>query len=102
MSEVTAKATRVHRLLEDQDLQQAFLDVEKALFERFREAPTEDGDILKELKLMHTLLDSVKANLEKAIADGKLETFNVKQKEGVQFLGDVAKCRKKKQAQKTG
>jgi hypothetical protein len=99
VSEVTAKAVRVHRLLEDQDLQDAFSDVERALFERFRAAPTDNGEILKELKLMHTLLDSVKANLYMAIKDGKLEQFNEDQSENVQFLGDIRKWRKKQNKQ---
>ena len=81
--------------MEDQDLQDAFSDVEKALFERFREAPTEDGEGLKKLKLMHTLLDSVKANLYRAISDGNLERFNEDQQENVQYLGDIKQWRKK-------
>lgn len=95
MSEVTAKATRVQRLLEDKDLQQAFTDVESALFERFKSASVTDGATLKDLKLLHLLLDSLKANLHKAIQDGKLEVFEIEQRKKVPYLGDLVKWRKK-------
>ena len=87
MSDVTAKADRCHRLLNDPDLTQAFQDVRDAIHQQFERAGY-DPDILVGLKHNLNLLDSIVANLELAIENGKLEAYSEEQKK-VSFLGDL-------------
>ena len=87
MSEVTDKAQRVQRLLEDENLIQAFQDVRGALHGKFEQTPVDDGDTLLDIRKMLHLLDSVWANLERAVEDGQLEEANIEQGK-VRILGD--------------
>lgn len=98
MSEVTAKADRVKRLLEDPDLQQAFEDVRQAILQGFSETPpTKTEQLVLWRERLH-LLDSVKANLERAIEDGNVERFHAQEQERPPFLGDILAWRKNKRA----
>lgn len=87
MTDITAKADRCKRLLDDPHLQQAFQDVRNAIHQKFEECSPDDGDTLIKLRQRLHLLDSVWANLERAVNDGKLERFQEAQKK-VAFLGD--------------
>lgn len=94
MSEVTAKADRCQRLMNDPDLKQAFQDVRDALHRHIDELPVSvEPEILVDIKKRIHLLDSVWANLERAVSDGKLEEFNADQ-EKVAYLRDKECLRK--------
>ena len=67
-----AKAQRADKLLKDEDLQGAFDSVRQALFEKIEQTPMRDDEGLKQLRIMLKLLKDVRANLERAIRDGKL------------------------------
>ena len=83
-----AKGNRIERLLANKDLQQAFEDVEAALFNQFREIAPSDRDGLHLIKERLHMLNSLKANLQSAIQDGKLESYQTSQ-ENTPFLGDL-------------
>jgi hypothetical protein len=90
MSEAINRATRVQRLMEDADLIQAFQDVRDALHGKFEQTLVNDGDTLLDIRKMLHLLDSVWANLERAVEDGQLEEANIEEVERykVASLGD--------------
>jgi len=92
LSEAINKATRVQRLLEDENLIQAFQDVRSALHGKFEQTLVNDGDTLLDIRKMLHLLDSVWANLERAVEDGQLEQANIEEAEKyrVGSLGDKA------------
>tara|TARA_R100001443_G_C3277023_1_gene159440 strand:- start:92 stop:376 length:285 start_codon:yes stop_codon:yes gene_type:complete len=89
MTDVTAKADRCSRLINDKDLKQAFVDVRNAIYETFEQCPVDDGETLVRLKQRLHLLDSVWANLERAVADGKLEAHRIEEQGKVSYLGDI-------------
>ena len=89
------RAIRAERLLNDEDLKQAFSDVKKAIHDQWEKAPLRDEQGAHELKLMLKLLSDVRANLVRAVADGKLEAVEQEQKKHgvISFLGDMANGR---------
>lgn len=94
---MTAQADRVHRLINDPDLKQAFQDVRDALHQAFANTPTNDSEAMVDIRKRLHLLDSVEANLHRAIQDGSLEDFRVEEQERPPFLGDILQWRKKNQ-----
>lgn len=60
------------RLMADPAIQKALADVRAAILERWAASPLRDKDGQYELRLMLKLLGDLVANLEQAIADGKL------------------------------
>jgi len=68
---MTTKSDRIQRLVEDEDLKQAFQDVRDALHYKFATAPIDDAQGMTDIRKMLHLLDSVEANLQQAIEDGK-------------------------------
>jgi hypothetical protein len=94
VSEVTAKADRVERLLNDRDFKQALEDTRNAILQRFSETPPSQTEQLVECRKLLHLLDSVEANLKQAIRDGKLEVFTHEQ----QKTGFLQELRWKKRA----
>ena len=94
---MTAKSDRVKRLMEDQDLKQAFADVEAALFKQFKQCPPSEQETLRVIKERLHLLQSVEANLYQAIEHGEIEDFNAMQDEKPGYLGDILSWRKKQQ-----
>ena len=78
---MTAKADRVRRLLEDSDLQEAFENVRDVIYKLFEETPPSDKDALQRVRMKLEALEAVKANLERAIEDGKLEDFRAQEEE---------------------
>jgi len=86
---VTAQADRVHRLINDPDLKQAFQDVRDALHQAFASTPTNDSEAMVDIRKRLHLLDSVEANLDRAIQDGHLEDFRANEQERAPFLGDL-------------
>ena len=83
-----SKADRCQALLNDPDLQQAFEDTRIAIFDRFANIKPSDADGLVECRRMLQILDSVRANLYRAIEDGKLEAYNEEQRKHP-VLGDL-------------
>jgi hypothetical protein len=94
---MTERGDRAYRLLNDPDLQQAFADVKDAILDRFGKTPPSNTEQLIECRRLLQLLDSVEANLKRAISDGKLEDFRVQQDERPPFLGDLIKWPKRMQ-----
>ena len=93
---MTAKADRIKRLIEDQDLKQAFQDVRDALHYKFATAPIDDSDGMTDIRKMLHLLNSVEANLKQAIEDGTLEDFRAKEDELPPELGDIKQWKQKR------
>jgi hypothetical protein len=63
---------RAHNLLTNPAFDKALADVEQAITQAWANAPIRDKEAQHELKLMHKLLRDVRANLERAVTDGKL------------------------------
>lgn len=72
-----ARADRVARLLADPELAGAFQAVRSAIHDRIEQCPVRDTEGLIQLRLMLKLLQDVRANLELALQDGKLEQFRI-------------------------
>jgi hypothetical protein len=65
--------------MENPDLKQAFQDVRDALHQRFASTNLDDTDGMSNIRKLLHLLESLEANLYRAIEDGHLEDFNVNQ-----------------------
>lgn len=50
--------------------------MEQAIIDGWKDAPMRDSEGMAELKRMHNTLKSLKANLESAVFDGKIEKAN--------------------------
>ena len=92
---MTEKSDRITRLVEDEDLKQAFQDVRDALHHKFATAPLDDREGMADIRRHLHLLDSVEANLHRAIRDGKLEDFRDNENEKMPMLGDIKAWRRK-------
>lgn len=75
------RGARADRLLKDEVLVKAFSDVEAAIIERWKACPIKDRESAHEYKLMQKLLNDVRANLEQAVADGKIAATELKRQE---------------------
>ena len=81
---MTAKGDRAKELLNDPTFQKALTDVRQAILQGFTDCDVGDEKTPHRFRLYLHLLDSVEANLIKAIEDGELEDFNAsKPYEGV-------------------
>lgn len=65
------RATRAHAILNNPVFNEAFAMVSQAIHEAWEAAPIRDTEGQHSLKLQLKLLGDVRANLERAIADGK-------------------------------
>ena len=92
---MTAKSDRCERLINDPDLKQAFEDVRMALHQAFAECPTNDSEAMVDIRKRLHLLDSVEANLHRAIQDGKLEDFRAVEQEKPPILGNLVQWRQR-------
>jgi hypothetical protein len=72
------RGARAKQLLEDPLLTEAFESVEKALHDKWANAPISDRDGQHELLLMLKLMRDVRANLEHALADGNFAADKLK------------------------
>ena len=95
---MTAKADRIKKLLDDEDLQTAFSQVEEAIHKGWASTPPTKADQQREWHTRLHLLRSVKANLRQAIQDGQLEDFRAVEKEKPGYLGDILQWRTKNKA----
>lgn len=73
------RGAKAEKLLADSMLIEAFDLVAKAIHERWESCPMRDREGAHELKLQLKLLSDVRANLEQAVADGKLAAAELKQ-----------------------
>jgi len=72
LQEDVDRAQKAERLLKDDTLAKAFDDVAAAIHAQWAAAPIRDQEGAHELKLMLKLLGDVRANLERAVSDGKM------------------------------
>ncbi|MEM8714154.1 MAG: hypothetical protein AAGE92_00010 [Cyanobacteria bacterium P01_G01_bin.4] len=79
MSDTVQRGIEVQALVTSPHLQRAFDDVEKALLQKFMECQTNDTEAMSDIRKRLHLLDSVKANLNRAIQDGQLESFRIEE-----------------------
>ena len=75
------RGSKAQKLLSDPLFQEAFDLVRQALHERWENAPLRDKEGAHELKLQLKLLNDVRANLEQAVANGKLAAAELKTQE---------------------
>jgi hypothetical protein len=66
------QGAEAQRVLDDPTIIKAFADVEAAIHAKWAASPLRDKDGQYELRLMLKLLGDVRANLERAVSDGKL------------------------------
>ena len=93
---MTDKSDRIERLLEDEDLKEAFENVKKALLSAFTSCKTDDAERMVDIRKRLQLLELVEQNLRTAIKDGQLENFRVIEQKRPPFLGDLSRWRKNK------
>lgn len=74
------RAQRAQSLIDNPTLNEAFASVEQAIHQAWADAPIRDAEGQQILKLQLKLLNDVRANLERAIADGKLAAFELDQR----------------------
>lgn len=79
LQEDLTRGQKADRLLHDPTLCEAFDLVRDAIIQKWETTPLRDRDGAHELKLMLKLLGDVRANLEQAVADGKLAAAELKQ-----------------------
>ena len=82
---MTAKSDRVKRLLEDDDLKEAFENVKRFLMEEFFRTDSEDVDRLQDISKRANLLEAVKADLYAAIEAGDYEDFLAQKEEDMSY-----------------
>jgi hypothetical protein len=88
--EIISKGARCEALLRDEDLQQAFKGVRDFITTTWQDSSVEDDTGHKNLKQALWATSMVENMLKQAITDGKLESFNLEQKQQkVTFLGDL-------------
>jgi hypothetical protein len=85
---VTAKSDRIKRLLEDQDLREAFENVRNKYRAALENEQILDDDVL-EIRRMLFLTHKVEQDLNTAMEDGQLEDFRANEQERPSFLGDL-------------
>lgn len=66
------RALRAEKLLADPELKAAFANVRAAIVDRIEQCPMRDTEGAEKLRIMLRLLRDVQANLEGAVADGKV------------------------------
>lgn len=87
------RGVKAKALLEDPLLSEAFTLAEKAILDKFRSAPDNEGVIRS--KQLLTALTLVRRVLEQAVNDGKVaERTLEEQKRGITFLGDLWQSRR--------
>jgi hypothetical protein len=74
------RAERAQRIINDEVFKESFESVRQALIQKFEAAPVNDADGMVKVRLCLKLLNDVRANLEAAIRDGKVEEFNIQEK----------------------
>ena len=75
--ELVNRAVKAEALLNDATLNEAFGNVRQAILRKIEEAPLRDHEGVHELKLMLKLLMDVRANLTRAVNDGKMAEVQI-------------------------
>lgn len=88
------KGQKVQHLLDDPTLAQAFDDLRTAIVEGWSKAPLRDVEGQHELKLMLKLVTDLRANLDRAIVDGKLAAIQIEQERKPTFVEKLRTFRK--------
>jgi hypothetical protein len=73
------RGQKAEKLLNDPILCESFDLVRQAIVDQWAACPIRDKDGAHELKLMLKLLGDVRANLERAITDGKIAAIELEQ-----------------------
>ncbi len=79
------RASRVERILKDDEFIAAFDNTRQAIFLKIEQTPIRDTEGLTQLRLCLKLLSDVRANLEQVLNDGKVAEFNVAQEKKHRF-----------------
>lgn len=95
---MTAKSDRVKKLLDDEDLNEAFSQVANAIHKGWANTPPTNVEAQQEWHRRLFTLNSVIENLKLAVQDGELEDYRVAEQEKPSFLGDIAAWRMKQKA----
>lgn len=82
------RANRAKAILNNPTYQESFDLVRQAILEQWEATPVRDREGAHELKLMLKLLSDVRANLDRAIADGKLAAHELEQRRRTPKLAD--------------
>lgn len=82
------RAARAQAILNNPTYQESFELVRQAIHEQWEATPVRDRDGAHELKLMLKLLGDVRANLDRAIADGKLAAHELEFRRRTAKLAD--------------
>jgi hypothetical protein len=82
------RAHRAKAILDNPTYQESFELVRQAILEQWEATPIRDKDGAHELKLMLKLLGDVRANLERAIADGTMAAHELEYRRRVANLAD--------------
>lgn len=82
------RATKADRILNDELYKESFECVRQALLAKFEAAPIGDVEGIAQVRLCLKLLKDVRANLEAAVRDAKIEEFNIEQKKKTANLSD--------------
>jgi hypothetical protein len=92
-SSTIARGVKAKSLLADPLLSEAFALAEKAILDKFRSAPDNEGVIRS--KQLLTALTLVRRVLEQAVNDGKVAERTLEdEKRGITFLGDIWQSRR--------
>lgn len=76
---VIDRAAKAHRILNDELFVDAFESVRQALLNKFEGAPVSDSEGIVKVRLCLKLLHDVRANLERAVQDGKIKEFEIQE-----------------------
>lgn len=78
---MTAKADRVRALLNDEDLKEAFANVEREIYQLFKETLPSDKKALQRCRMKLEALEALRANLEGTVEEGEYEDSLAQQEE---------------------
>ena len=93
MISVAERASRAEKLLADEVLNEAFEQVQQTLLDAFTNCPTDNSEMMVDISKRLHLLKCVRANLERAVEDGKLEEYRIEQEKKSGIIGDIWKRR---------
>ena len=97
---MTAQSDRIKKLLENEDLNDAFDSVANAIHRGWAETPPTELDVQQEWHRRLFTLNSVKENLMSALQDGQYQDFRAVEQEALPPLGDIVSWRKNNQSKK--
>jgi hypothetical protein len=72
LREISTRAAKAEKLLQDETFSGAFNSVRAAIFERWESCSIEDKESAHELKVMLKLLNDLRGNIEMAVHNGRM------------------------------